>query len=65
VSEADVVRVLTQVCSALAFLEHEHVVHRDIAARNVLVGEDLACVKLGDLGATRVLGTLLMMMMID
>jgi hypothetical protein len=59
VSEADVVRVLMQVCSALAFLEREHVVHRDIAARNVLVGEDLACVKLGDLGATRVLGMLL------
>ncbi len=56
VNEADLVRVLAQVCSALAFLEHKHVVHRDIAARNVLVGADLACVKLGDLGATRVLG---------
>ena len=56
VSEADMVRVLAQVCAALAFLEREHVVHRDIAARNVLVGDDLHCVKLGDLGATRVLG---------
>ena len=58
VSEADMVRVLTQVCAALAFLEREHVVHRDIVARNVLVGDDLNTIKLGDLGATRVLGRL-------
>jgi serine/threonine protein kinase len=44
------------VCDALAFLEKHRVIHRDIAARNVLVGKDLNCVKLSDLGATRVLG---------
>ena len=45
-----------KVVSALEFLESSNVVHRDIAARNVLVGGSLQCVKLGDLGATRVLG---------
>ena len=45
-----------QVCSALAYLEHCNVVHRDVAARNVLVGADLRACKLGDFGATRVLG---------
>ena len=40
----------------MSFLEDRRVIHRDIAARNVLVGESLTCVKLSDLGATRVLG---------
>ena len=43
-------------CGALEHLERHGVVHRDVAARNVLVGADLSLVKLSDLGATRVLG---------
>jgi serine/threonine protein kinase len=31
------------VAAALAYLESQHVVHRDVAARNVLVGADFAC----------------------
>lgn len=39
--------------SALSFLERKRIIHRDIAARNVLVGEDVTDVKLSDLGAAR------------
>jgi serine/threonine protein kinase len=53
VTSAMFVSVLQQVCSALAFLEEKRVLHRDIAARNVLVGPSLSTVKLGDLGAMR------------
>jgi serine/threonine protein kinase len=49
-----------KVASALAFLEQHLVVHRDIAARNVLVGTDASVCKLSDLGATRVLGVLVL-----
>ncbi len=55
VSSTDFASVLAQVAQALAYLEQHRVVHRDVAARNVLVGESLATVKLSDLGATRVL----------
>ena len=41
------------VSSAMAFLERNRVIHRDVAARNVLVGATYADVKLGDLGAAR------------
>ena len=41
------------VSSAMAFLERRRVIHRDVAARNVLVGATYADVKLGDLGAAR------------
>ena len=46
-------RMATQVCSALAFLEEKRILHRDIAARNVLVNADGSVVKLSDLGAAR------------
>jgi serine/threonine protein kinase len=39
--------------SALAFLEQQSIIHRDVAARNVLVGKSAAAVKLADLGAAR------------
>ncbi len=51
-----ILSAMTQVASALHFLEHNKVVHRDVAARNVLVGSSLENVKLSDLGATRLLG---------
>ena len=37
----------------MAFLERNSIIHRDIAARNVLVGESAVDVKLSDLGAAR------------
>ncbi len=46
-------RMATQVCSALAFLEEKRILHRDVAARNVLVNADGSVVKLSDLGAAR------------
>jgi serine/threonine protein kinase/Tfp pilus assembly major pilin PilA len=39
--------------SAMAFLEQRHIIHRDVAARNVLVGAAAIDVKLADLGAAR------------
>jgi serine/threonine protein kinase/Ran GTPase-activating protein (RanGAP) involved in mRNA processing and transport len=39
--------------SALGFIEQQGIIHRDIAARNVLVGKDASDVKLADLGAAR------------
>jgi serine/threonine protein kinase len=39
--------------SAMAFLEQQSIIHRDIAARNVLVGKSATEVKLADLGAAR------------
>uniref|UniRef100_A0A8C9U4P6 non-specific protein-tyrosine kinase n=1 Tax=Scleropages formosus TaxID=113540 RepID=A0A8C9U4P6_SCLFO len=41
-----------QICKALAYLEGIHMVHRDIAVRNVLVASP-ECVKLGDFGLSR------------
>ena len=46
-------RMAAQVCSALAFLEEKRILHRDVAARNVLVNVDGSVVKLSDLGAAR------------
>jgi abelson tyrosine-protein kinase 1 len=39
--------------SAMAFVEQVGIIHRDIAARNVLVGKDVTDVKVADLGAAR------------
>lgn len=41
-----------QLSTALAYLESKRFVHRDIAARNVLVSSN-DCVKLGDFGLSR------------
>ena len=49
----DFERMAVQVCSALAFLEEKRILHRDVAARNVLVNADGSVVKLSDLGAAR------------
>lgn len=43
-----------QLSTALAYLESKHFVHRDIAARNVLVAS-VDCVKLADFGLSRML----------
>jgi hypothetical protein len=47
------VKMAAKLSSAMAFLEHRHVIHRDVAARNVLVGKAATDVKLADLGAAR------------
>jgi serine/threonine protein kinase len=49
----DIILIVEKVCSAMKHLESLAVIHRDIAARNVLVGAAPTDVKLGDLGAAR------------
>jgi serine/threonine protein kinase len=49
----DAIVIVEKVCSAMRHLEGLEVIHRDIAARNVLVGGTPTDVKLGDLGAAR------------
>lgn len=49
----DVIVIIERVASALSHLEAVQVIHRDVAARNVLVGSVVTDVKLGDLGAAR------------
>jgi serine/threonine protein kinase len=39
--------------SAMAFLERQSIIHRDVAARNILVGATTTDVKVADLGAAR------------
>ena len=52
VSIADLCNVVEQICCGLAYLGRERFVHRDIATRNCLVGEDLV-VKVADFGLSR------------
>ena len=49
----DVATIVERICGALAHLEANDVLHRDVAARNVLVGCKPTDVKLADLGAAR------------
>ena len=49
----DVILIVERIAQALAHLEKLLVIHRDVAARNVLVGAGPTDVKLGDLGAAR------------
>lgn len=44
-----------QISTALCYLESKRFIHRDIAARNILVSSSI-CVKLGDFGLTRSVG---------
>ena len=48
----ELLSILHQVAMGLVALKAHQIVHRDIAARNVLIGEDL-CVKVSDLGLSR------------
>src|SRR3989338_116357 len=47
-------RILWQIASALAFLHSLRIVHRDVAARNILLESDEKA-KLSDLGLSRIL----------
>jgi serine/threonine protein kinase len=53
VESIDMVGMAAHLAAALAFLERKQIIHRDVAARNVLVGSTAADVKLADLGAAR------------
>ena len=48
----DLVNVAIQVGSGLKYLSEHHFVHRDLATRNCLVGENIN-VKIGDFGMSR------------
>jgi serine/threonine protein kinase len=47
------VAMATRLSSAMAYLESRSIIHRDVAARNVLVGRSAVDVKMADLGAAR------------
>lgn len=58
VTLGDVATMARALASAMMWLERRTIIHRDVAARNVLVGaEGAADVRLADLGAARILGT--------
>ncbi|XP_069607213.1 tyrosine-protein kinase Srms [Ranitomeya imitator] len=51
---ANFTHMICQVADGMEYLEKKHVVHRDLATRNVLVGENLVC-KIADFGLARLL----------
>jgi serine/threonine protein kinase/Ran GTPase-activating protein (RanGAP) involved in mRNA processing and transport len=53
ISPQVMVTMAATIGSAMAFLEQQSIIHRDIAARNVLVGRTASDVKMADLGAAR------------
>ncbi|XP_066930662.1 focal adhesion kinase 1-like isoform X2 [Clytia hemisphaerica] len=53
--QTDIEKLVTyifQLCTALSYLESRNFVHRDVAARNILVS-DINTIKLGDFGLSR------------
>ncbi|OCT62510.1 tyrosine-protein kinase Srms [Xenopus laevis] len=53
-TDANFMHIISQVADGMVYLESKHVVHRDLATRNVLVGEKLVC-KIADFGLARLL----------
>ncbi|XP_075032784.1 tyrosine-protein kinase Srms [Mixophyes fleayi] len=53
-ANADFIHIICQVADGMEYLEKKQVVHRDLATRNVLVGENLIC-KIADFGLARLL----------
>ncbi|XP_062445533.1 tyrosine-protein kinase Srms-like [Rhea pennata] len=48
------VNIACQVADGMRYLEEKHIVHWDLAARNILVGDELTC-KIADFGLARLL----------
>eukprot|EP00079_Xenopus_tropicalis_P039636 XP_017953407.1 PREDICTED: tyrosine-protein kinase Srms [Xenopus tropicalis] len=53
-TDANSMHIISQVAEGMAYLENKHVLHITLAARNVLVGEELLC-KIADFGLARIL----------
>ena len=54
-SDADLIRMACDVCSAMHYLGESGFVHRDLAARNVLINKDFVC-KVCDFGLSQEVG---------
>lgn len=54
-TDADIIRMACDVCSAMHYLGESGFVHRDLAARNVLINKDLVC-KVCDFGLSQETG---------
>ena len=52
VTDEQVVRIGSDICSALVFCEKRHILHRDIKPQNIFVASDGTC-KLGDFGIAK------------
>ena len=53
---AQLIDILAQVADAMTYLEAQHVIHRDLCAANILVGDKLE-VKVANFGLARFLKT--------